>query len=418
MLKNNLTYQCFFIGRRNYLRESFIGASAGLLSHNEKKIFQAEIKPGEPAKVFLEGVRRGSSEDVIAEAVWNASLQATDFSWLSRGDSVLIKPANNSGEKYPATTHPGSVASMIKLLKEKGAGRVIVMDMAGIEHVKLRPDGLCGSTRELMKRNGLWEAVEKADGEIYLPEEEGWNAFFEDGPVSGSHWKNGIMVPKKLKEVDHIVLMPRVSRHPLAGATLGLKAAVGYIRFDSRLEYHRDARSFYEKHTEINTIPSIQNKLRLILSTATKVQTTFGPDNGYVVEPETGLIIASTSIVAHDMVALAWLIESRESTPEKEKKGARDPYATNSRLVSMLNSGVVFLLGGLKETIKTQRLQKYDISSVFNDPTLYRAFEIWGGAPKVELKDESASVPEQLRKSLTNRIILENNLERSKNEEK
>jgi len=125
MLKNNLTYQCFFIGRRNHLRESFIGASAGLLSHNEKKIFQAEIKPGEPAKVFLEGVMRGSSEDVIAEAVWNASLQATDFSWLSRGDSVLIKPANNSGEKSPATTHPGSVASMIKLLKEKGAGRVI-----------------------------------------------------------------------------------------------------------------------------------------------------------------------------------------------------------------------------------------------------------------------------------------------------
>ena len=239
-----------------------------------------------------------------------------------------------------------------------------------------------------------------------MPEESGWDAFFEDGPVSGSHWKNGIFVPKILKEVDHIVLMPRVSRHPLAGVTLGLKCAVGYIRFDSRLEYHRDAKTYYEKHTEINSVPSLQNKLRLSLSVATKVQTTFGPDEGYAAEPETGLVFASDSIVAHDMVSLAWLNENREATPELEKRGFRDPYATNSRVVSTLNGGVVFLLGGIEQALQTEKLQKYDLDSIWYDPTLHRAFEIWGGAPKIQLEDAYGSVPEQLKNNLTKRIVL------------
>ncbi|HNR51348.1 MAG TPA: DUF362 domain-containing protein, partial [Deltaproteobacteria bacterium] len=56
---------------------------------------------------------------------------ATDFSWLSRGDAVFIKPVVNSGNPYPATTSPIAVAAMIELLREKGAGRVVVGDMSG-----------------------------------------------------------------------------------------------------------------------------------------------------------------------------------------------------------------------------------------------------------------------------------------------
>jgi uncharacterized protein (DUF362 family) len=257
-----------------------------------------------------------------------------------------------------------------------------------------------------MHGNGILAAAEAGGAEMCFPEERGWDGFFEDGPVSGSHWKNGIMMPKILNEVDHIVLMPRVSRHPLAGATLGIKCAVGYIRFDSRLEYHRDAHSYYEKHTEINSVPSLQNKLRLVLTTATKVQSTFGPDQGYPMEPDTGLIIASDSLVAHDMAAHAWLLEARDLTPPEQKRGIKDPYSTNTKVISILNAGLVFLLGGVKESARSQRLQKYDVESVWNDPTLNRAFEIWGGAPKVELKTENQTVPDTIMKSLAERIIL------------
>jgi uncharacterized protein (DUF362 family) len=402
-MDSKFTYQCFFVDRWNWLREGFIHTNASVLGTVEKG---AEIeKPalGTEQKVYLEGVPRGSSDEVIMEAVKKAALSATDFSWLAHGETVLIKPANNSGSPYPATTNPAGIKAMVKLLKEKGAGRVIVSDMAGIEHVRLTPDTVCGSTRMLMARNGILEAAQSAGAEVYLPEEHGWDDFFEDGPAHGSHWRNGIMVPKILKEVDHIVLMPRVSRHPLAGVTLGLKSAVGYIRFDSRLEYHRDAKSYYEKHTEINSVPAIENKLRLVLSTATKIQTTFGPDNGFVSEPETGLIIASESIVAHDMAAMAWLMENREVTPEREKAGFRDPYGTNSRVVSVLNGGVVFLLGGFRESFKTDPIKKYNLESIWNDPTLHRAFEIWG-APRLELKNQTGSAPRNIVEGLVKRV--------------
>ena len=403
-MNSKFTYQCFFVDRWNWLRDGFISINSGMLGHHEAGATMPMPKPGTEQKVFVEGVKKGSSNEILAQAVRKVAESATDFSWLSKGETVLIKPANNSGSAYPATTNPVGLNMMVKLLKEKGAGRVIVSDMAGIEHVKLTPDNACGSTRMLMARNGILQAAQTAGAEIYLPEEHGWDAFFEDGPATGSHWKNGIMVPKILKEVDHIVLMPRVSRHPLAGVSLGLKAAVGYIRFDSRLEYHRDAKTYYEKHAEINSVPGIENKLRLVLTTATKVQTTFGPDNGFVVEPDTGLIIASDSIVAHDMVAMAWLLENRDSTPEQEKKGFRDPYDTNSRVVSVLNGGVVFLLGGVRESLKTNPLQKYNLESIWNDPTLHRAFEIWGGAPRLDLKNQTGSVPKNIIDNLTRKV--------------
>ncbi len=90
-------------------------------------------------EVFLAGVPKGSSGETIKTAVREAALAATDFSWLSKGDSVFIKPALNSGKPYPSTTSPLAIAAIISLLKEKGARRVIVGDMSGIEHVKLSP---------------------------------------------------------------------------------------------------------------------------------------------------------------------------------------------------------------------------------------------------------------------------------------
>ena len=131
-----------------------------------------------------------------------------------------------------------------------------------------------------------------------------------------------------------------------AGSTLGLKAAVGYWRFDTRLEYHHDAATFQEKTAEANTVASLKDKQRLVLTTATKTLATAGPDKGYITEPETGLIIASESIVAHDMLSLAWLLENRRQVPDEWKQGKNDPN-TSQMIVSIANRVVVKWLGGL-----------------------------------------------------------------------
>jgi len=155
-----------------------------------------------------------------------AALAATDFSWLSRGDTVLIKVACNSGNRYPATTDPIAVRAMVGLLKEHGAGRVVVADMAGVQFVRFNRDGLEGSTRELMRSNGLAQASEEAGAEVHAFEEAGWDGFFEATPQSVGAWKASVMLPSILNEVDHVVLMPRTARHLLAGSTLGFEARV------------------------------------------------------------------------------------------------------------------------------------------------------------------------------------------------
>jgi uncharacterized protein (DUF362 family) len=106
-------------------------------------------------RVSLAGVNRGASDEALKAAVRDAALAASDFSWLSRGDSIFIKPALNSGKPYPSTTSPLAVAAMVDLLRERGAGLVIVGDMSGIEYVKLTPDSLPGSTRKLMEASGM-----------------------------------------------------------------------------------------------------------------------------------------------------------------------------------------------------------------------------------------------------------------------
>jgi uncharacterized protein (DUF362 family) len=323
-------------------------------------------------------------------------LATTDLGWLSRGDTVLIKPVCNSGNDYPATTDPVALHAMIALLRERGAGRVIVADMSGVQFVRFSRDDLTGSTRALMQKNGLVAAAEAAGAEVHCFEEHGWDSFFDEVPKGGSNWRRPLMLPAVLNEVDHVVLMPRCARHMLAGSTLGLKAAVGWWRHDSRLEYHHDARTFAEKTAESNTAPTLLAKQRLVVSSATKVLSTFGPDEGHIQEPDTGLIIASESVVAHDMVSLAWLIENRNATPADRKDGVFDDPNQSALFASTANRVVNLWLGGVGAAITADGLDPWSIDTVWHDRVLHRAFEVFGGVPDVELVDANSGVPAAL----------------------
>jgi uncharacterized protein (DUF362 family) len=389
--------------RRDFLK-GVAGISAGAVFFNSKGFGASptspEAKPPlskQEKRVFLVGVPKGASEEALKSAVREAALAASTFSWLSRGDSVFIKPALNSGSPYPCTTSPQAIVAIIRLLKEKGARRVIVGDMSGIGHVKLSESGLSGSTRKLMENSGMAKAVLTAGGELHFFEEGGWKSFYEDPMAIGTHWKRGLMMPNIVKEVDHIILMPRCGRHVLAGATLGLKAAVGYWRTDTRLEYHRDAATLHEKTAEANTAQTLLKKQRLVISAADKILTTFGPDAGHVHQPETGLVIASESVVAHDMVSLAWLLENRRHIPS-EKKGQ---FVDSSPLVAWLgNHWVVYKLGGLKPILVTDRLVKNDLKTIWDDRVLNRAYHVFKGIPKVIIAEANRTPSDDLKKRL------------------
>jgi uncharacterized protein (DUF362 family) len=355
--------------------------------------------------VALAGVERDAPEADLMQAVKHAALSATNFSWLSQGDAVFIKPALNSGDPFPATTSPTAVAAMVELLKEKGAERVIIGDMSGIEHVKLTEDSLDGSSRELMESSGIAQVALDAGAELYFPEEQGWDAFVEELPREQTHWQGGIMMPEILQDVAHIVLIPRCSRHILLGSSLGMKCAVGYWRTDTRLEYHRYAATIQEKTADANTVPSLLNKQRLVINDASQMITTLGPDYGFIVKPETGLIIASQDIVAHDMVALAWLLRNHFAMSEDELAEYRDPY-TSQFLVRTLNRIVVTRLGNVKHVLGSEKLTRHDLDSIWDDRVLNRAYEIFGGVPQLNLLSVNDTVPEEILLSLEEMVTL------------
>ncbi len=397
--------------RRAFLKLVAAGAAAMAASSCAGSTLNTKRSPdisklsasGRPEGVFLAGVGRGASEEKVGSAVREAAEAATDFSWLSKGDTVFIKPVLNSGYPYPATTSPVAIGAMIKLLKERGAGRVIVGDMSGVEHVKLSPKGLSGSSRRLMESSGMANVVLESGGELHFFEEAGWNAFHEEIPASGSHWKHGVMMPAVLKETDHIVLMPRCGRHVLAGSTLGLKAVVGYWRTDTRLEYHKEAATLQEKTAEGNTVETLREKQRLVVTAADRVLTTFGPDKGYVFQPEIGLIIASKSVVAHDMVSLAWLLENRKSMPDAEKDGFLD---TSQVVARMGNRYVVSMLGGIGQSLASETMVKDELRTIWDCRILGRAYEVFGGVPDVIVKPANDALPEDLRKRLADMVTL------------
>ena len=358
---------------------------------------EKKLASGSPAKVYLSGIKKGGEEKEIKLAVRSSAEAATDFSWLSKGDSVFIKPVVNSGNPYPATTSPIAIAAMVELLREKGAGRVIVGDMSGVQNVRFTPTSLSGSSRKLMESSGIAKVVQAAGAELHFFEESGWDSFYEDVPAARTYWKRPLMMPNILKEVQHIILMPRCARHLLAGSTLGMKAAVGYWRHDTRLEYHRDAATLQEKTAEGNTVETLRTKQRLVLSAADKILTVFGPDNGYIFEPGNGLVIASQSVVAHDMVSLAWLLENRSRIPQSEKHDFRD----NSQLFARFsNHAVVSWLSGWGTALASETLIKNDLNNIWDDRVLIHACKIFGGVPGIILEPANKEFPEDMKMRL------------------
>ena len=389
--------------RRDFMKVA-LGASAMALCPFTGKTGASQIPvkagqhtPGSQTRVFLAGVIKGALEQGIKLAVRNAAEAATDFSWLSKGDAVFIKPVNNSGNLYPATTSPIAITAVVEILKEKGAGRVIVGDMSGVQYLRFSPTSLSGSSRALMKSSGVAKAVEVSGAELHCFEEHGWDAFYEDMPTAGVNWKHGLMMPNILKEVQHIILMPRCSRHILAGSSLGLKAVVGYWRHDTRLEYHRDAATLQEKTAEGNTVTTLKTKQRLVISAADKILATYGPDKGYSFEPDIGLIIASGSLVAHDMVSLAWLLENRSIIPASERGGFIDTSKVVPRVANHMVTG---WLGGWEAALASETLTKNSLNTIWDDRVLTHSYDICGGVPSILLESANSAVSEALMNQL------------------
>jgi uncharacterized protein (DUF362 family) len=351
-----------------------------------------------PARVAVVGVPHAAPFGALGRAIREAALAATDFSWLAPGQRVLLKVVCNSPNSYPAVTHPVAVTVMADLLRERGA-TVYVGDQSGVQFVHHAREQQRGSTRACMRNNGLERAALAGEATVMCFEEGSYDGYFAAEPPAGSHFKREIFLPARVREVDHIIYLPRVSKHVIAGSTLGLKAAVGWLRDDSRFELHHDAASFLEKCADINGCREIRERLRLVLSVGTQVQTSFGPDSGYVATPDVGLVIASENLVDHDLAACAYLLEvSEQSTPWRAR--AFDPYPLFSGLI---NRSMVSYIWGAGNFVGVELYAPPWLQSPWSCRVLRRGCEMFGRPERLAIENVKGSVPQPLLDAILER---------------
>jgi hypothetical protein len=102
---------------------------------------------------------------------------------------------------------------------------------------------------------------------------------------------------------------------------------------------------------------------------------------------------------------LAWLLQNRKAMSEEEKKDARDPYK-KQLLVSTINRFVVMMLGGFGEVWGAEKLVRNNIDSIWDDRVLNRAYEVFGGIPRVKLVDGEDTVSEETKKKLMDMVSM------------
>jgi uncharacterized protein (DUF362 family) len=195
---------------------------------------------------------------------------------------------------------------MIAELKARGA-KVIVADQAGVEHVRASAMGRDGKTSDMWQMSGMAAAVTDATPHFFDDQPFDTGNFSATLP-DGHHWPRGMYLPGIIKQADHIIYMPRIGTHILAGLTLSHKSAIGWLRDDSRHDLHNDAQDYYEKYTEVNYTKEIADRYRMTVTVSEAILLHGGPDTGTNYKLDPVMVTASTRMANHDAVAASVLV--------------------------------------------------------------------------------------------------------------
>lgn len=227
----------------------------------------------------------GSGEGAIEKMIREAVSLIGGFQKLDiKGKKVLVKPNVVSGQPNPATTNPGVVAAVVKILYEEGAGKVYVGDMSAFATL---------STLRNMRRNGIKKAAEDNGAEVVVFEDYGW---VEVSLPGNTHVKKAY-VTEWLYNADLIVNIPVIKTHRSAVYSITLKNFIGCTHLKQR-PYIIDPMHWEEVVAEFNSAYSPD--INIVDGTVSMVEG--GPWEG--TPAETNLIIASADRVAADVVGL------------------------------------------------------------------------------------------------------------------
>lgn len=193
--------------RREFLRLAAAGAAGYLIAPRELGAFmQEDLSPA----TF--GVARGSDPAAAARAA--VDLVGGMGRFVPKGSTVFVKP-NISWDKRPeqaATTNPLVVETVVRMVREAGAKKVIVADNA------------CNDARRSYVRSGIKEAAERAGADVPFMEQRRFVRMNLGGEVI-EDWD----VYRDAVEADVIINLPIAKHHGLSEVTLAMKNMMGLI---------------------------------------------------------------------------------------------------------------------------------------------------------------------------------------------
>lgn len=232
-------------------------------------------------------VVRAADYPGVAAAVRAAVESAGGLGFIRPGDSVLLKPAVNSGNRYPATADPETVLAVARLVQEAG-GEPFIGDRTMFLH----------STADAFRETGILDAA--AQAKIPCLALEDTEVVALSHPLAANWPGSTLHVYKPAAEADHVINLCTPRTHKLGGLTMAIKNNVGVIAGNKRTRMHLGS-GFRQRLAEI----SLVMRPSLIVLDGRMGFADGGPDEGALVRP--GLIAAGTDPLAIDAVGVAML---------------------------------------------------------------------------------------------------------------
>jgi len=219
---------------------------------------------------------------------------------IKRGDHVVIKPNLFAPYPPPISVDRRVVASMVKMAREAGAGRVTVIEgvSMGTLMKRVRPSLIpCAMSRgfktsEIMKMLGITKAVEEAGGEVLGAED----AEKVEVDIRGGLALHRVNYPKVVLDADYFINMPAMKTHTMTMVTLSIKNLQGLLDERGRYYSHRD-----DLQQHMVDISKIRKPDLVLLDGLLAMEGDGAGEGGTAVEM--GVIMASTDTVALDSIA-------------------------------------------------------------------------------------------------------------------
>ena len=199
------------------------------------------------------------------------------------GDRITVKPNFNSGDPPPNSTDVPFLVALVSLLRDYGAGRIVVGESA--RHPPT-------NTRFELWRTGVVEACQRAGAEVVAFDDEHWTPVRTRGERFG--W---VEVARPLLECDRLVFVPCLKTHWLTKFSISLKLTVGAVRPRHRAALHFGG-GLEERVAELASTVTPD----LVLVDGRTAFTRGGPCYGFVRRPN--VILASGDRVALDVAGI------------------------------------------------------------------------------------------------------------------